>query len=538
MSKIQDYSLARAFFKEVAKKWQDYIPYDFIQGIELSPEQVRIVDLMDAQLMVNGSAGSGKSITLLCKMIRTMVQEQESCRILYLSYNHSLIEDARKRAHRSTQYMDNKERHFVNIDTFHHMVYDLLSKLHVNANYIKMEFEQIEKNTDEALRRVASAMHPYIDKDNPKFEGLDVRERLYRTHTPAFIRDEIFWIKANGFITREAYLEAARAGRGSIPRLEKAQRNTIFSIFEQYQQDMKFKYGGQMDLEDYALKLLEVSSRIPDSLKYDYIYVDEVQDLQPMQIKALTKLVKRQLVISGDNKQRIYKTCNHTYEALGLGNLRRRNLMDNFRSTKQIMRLANTIKFNDVENDKESNVRYVREGKEPVIKWFDDRLKYYQYIENRIKSIQVEFPKASIAVIIRNDDSIHTKQKTQLEMYLRSKFSVIQIKEYGKKYSYDEKVKQLIITDPYSVKGLEFDYVFVMDFDCKHYPLKSKIDALETFVTDKGSESESYLREREEIENNEKRILYVAMTRAKKELELLYCTKYEQAMCKFISTDM
>lgn len=534
MSRILDVNSAKVFFKEVAKQWQDYIPYDFIQGIELSPEQMRIVDLIDEQLLVNGSAGSGKSITLLCKMIRTMVQEQEPQRLLYLSYNQSLIEDARKRARLSDQFMNNKNRHFVNIDTFHHVVYDLLDKMHVKASPIKMEYGKVETVTDDAIRRVASAMHPFINKQNETYLALDPKERLYRTHTATFVRDEIFWMKANGFITRSMYLEASRVGRGSIPRLEKAQRNTIFSIFEQYQKDMKFKYGNQMDLEDYALRLLEVSDRIPEGLKYDYIYVDEVQDLQPMQIKALTRLVKKQLVISGDNKQRIYKTCNHTYEALGLGNLRRRSLLDNFRSTKQIMRLANIIQFKDVDNDKESNVRYVREGKEPSIKWFDNGMKYYQYLEQRIKEIQVEDSKASIAVIIRNDDSIKTKQMTPVEQYLKGKFSVIDISRYGSKYSYEEKDKQLVITDPYSVKGLEFDYVFVTDFDRNHYPLKSKLDALDQYVEDKGMDSQNYQRDREEIINNEKRILYVAMTRAKKELELIYCTKISEARCQFI----
>ena len=525
----------KAFINEVAKKWQDYMPYDFIQGIELSPEQIRVVDLMDTQLMINGSAGSGKSITLLYKMIRTMVQESEPQRILYLSYNQSLVEDARKRANRSEQFVAHRNRHSVDINTFHGMASQVLSLMHIRNQYISMRYERMEESNDDAIRRITSVMHPYIDKNASEYALLDPKERLYKTHTAKFIRDEVFWLKANGFITKEAYLEAARAGRGTIPRLEKAQRSTIFKIYEQYQKDLKFKYGGQMDLEDYALELLKISSRIPHQYQYDYIYIDEVQDLQPMQIKALTSIVKKQIVISGDNKQRIYKTSNHTYEALGLGNLRRRNLLDNFRSTKQIMELANSISFKDLEKEKEGNVRYVRNGPIPKIIHFSDANKYTQHLVNRIKGIHQDNPTATIAVVVRNDDYLNKGiGGSPIEQIIKKHFSTIDIKQYGQKFSYEEKSKQLVLTDPYSVKGLEFDFVIIPDFDCFHYPLKSKLQALDEFIEDKSQESESYKRDREEVLNNEKRILYVAMSRAKQELELLYFNTSERACCNFV----
>lgn len=519
---------------EVAKKWQDYIPYNFIQGIELSFEQIKVVDLMDTQLMINGSAGSGKSITLLYKMIRTMIQETEPQSILYLSYNQSLVEDARKRAQRSPQFVSNRSHHKVNINTFHGMANEMLKLMHIPTQYISMRYERMEETNDDAIRRVTSAMHPYIEKTSREYALLEPRERLYKTHTAKFIRDEIFWIKANGFITQDAYLEATRAGRGTIPRLEKAQRNTIFKIYEQYQKDMKYKYGGRMDLEDYALELLKVSDRIPVEYKYDYIYIDEVQDLQPMQIKALTSIVKKQIVISGDNKQRIYKTSNHTYEALGLGGLRRRNLLDNFRSTKQIMELANSIDFKDIDKEKDTHVRYVRNGPKPKLSHFDNADQYKKYLVERIKGVQYNYPSATIAVIVRNDDHLNKGiGGSPVEQLLKQHFSVIDIKKYGERFSYEEKTKQLVVTDPYSVKGLEFDFVIIPDFDCFHYPLKSKLHDIDEFIEDKSKESDSYRKDQEEIINNEKRILYVAMSRAKQGLELLYLNKSKRACCTF-----
>ena len=60
-------------------------------------------------------------------------------------------------------------------------------------------------------------------------------------------------------------------------------------------------------MEDYALLLLKNSELIHYRHKFDYIFIDEIQDFQPMQLKALQLLYTEQIVAAGDNKQRIYK---------------------------------------------------------------------------------------------------------------------------------------------------------------------------------------------------------------------------------------
>lgn len=52
----------REFFNRSAKAWQAYISYEFIDGIELSESQKKVVSLDNRQMIINGSAGSGKSI--------------------------------------------------------------------------------------------------------------------------------------------------------------------------------------------------------------------------------------------------------------------------------------------------------------------------------------------------------------------------------------------------------------------------------------------------------------------------------------------
>lgn len=52
------------------------------------------------------------------------------------------------------------------------------------------------------------------------------------------------------------------------------------------------------------------------------------------------------------------------------------------------------------------------------------------------------------------------------------------IKNYGDKFSYNQK-KQIFYTNAYDVKGLEFDYVFIIDFNKAYYPNRKEIEKIE-----------------------------------------------------------
>src|SRR5690606_18741796 len=92
-------------------------------------------------------------------------------------------------------------------------------------------------------------------------------EKLFSTHTPKFLQEEFFWMKANGLITLEKYMAKERTGRGNSPQVRIKQRPTIFYLFEQYNHMMQNHYGTlQLDMEDYALYILnELSINKSDS---------------------------------------------------------------------------------------------------------------------------------------------------------------------------------------------------------------------------------------------------------------------------------
>jgi len=326
------------FFLRSAKAWQNYHHFDtrgLLPGIVLSEEQQAVVRQNEEQMLINGSAGSGKSITLLYKMIKVMEQETEPQRILYLTFNRTLLDDARKRAEISPVFEGLKGKHDLHMNTFHYMAFSMLKQMGFNdVKYFDSSLSNMKNQESTLQRRIAIILEKY--KRSEEYQRLPQQERLYETQNSAFFLEEIFWMKANGLINKKKYLEVERTGRSNNPRLTKAQRNTVFAIFELYQQAMRYRYHNDLDMEDYALLLLQYHDQIPFNMYYDYVFVDEVQDLQPMQIKVLVQLTKKSIVLSGDPKQRIYKRSPHSYANLGLQIQGRcnRNLTKNFRSTK------------------------------------------------------------------------------------------------------------------------------------------------------------------------------------------------------------
>ncbi|OFD40559.1 UvrD-helicase domain-containing protein [Bacillus mycoides] len=525
----------RLFFaKRSARAWQNYFDsHNLLPGINLSPDQIAVVMQEEEQMLINGSAGSGKSLTLLYKLLKIMEQENEPRRILYCSFNTTLIEDAKKRRDQSERYHELKHKHTLHMNTFHNVATEILREIGFqNAEYMRVSLNNLKAREEQITRRTMVLVESFMN--SKEYENLPAEQKLYKTHAGTFLKEEILWMKANGFVIEETYLECERSGRGSNPRLTKEQRRTIFELYNIYQDFLKQQFRNHLDLEDYALLLLRQLDDIPDSLKYDYIFVDEVQDLQAMQLKALVKLAKKSLIVSGDPKQRIYKRSPFSYKDLGLfiEGRKTRNLRVNYRSTKQIMRLASGIQFIDEENDRRDNVEYVREGEKPVVAYFSKQSKQNSYLVEKIKTLQKADPHASFAVIHRHDTNRDIANRCPVYMELNRHFHVITTNEYGKKFDMNSVRKPVFYTDAFSVKGLEFDYVFIIHFDREHYPSQKRLEELEKLAG--GRSGSNYEADEEQIRNDEKKLLYVSITRAKNRVWLMYTGSEYKKISPFI----
>lgn len=523
------------FAKKSARAWQNYFDaHGLLPNITLSPEQISVVQQDEDHMLINGSAGSGKSLTLLYKLLKVMDQENEQKRILYCSFNSTLIEDAKKRLNQSPKYHEIKGKHVLHMKTFHNMATEILKSMSFhNAEFLRMNLNNMHRYEDLILRRTTALIEQF--KNSEEYNKLPAEQQLYKTHDGKFLLEEILWMKANGFVTFDSYYKCERSGRGGIPRLTKEQRRTIYFLFEQYQKMLKQKFNNHLDLEDYALLLLKHFDEIPEKLKYDYIFVDEVQDLQAMQLKALVKFHKRSIVVTGDPKQRIYKRSPFSYRELGLNieGRKNRNLRVNYRSTKQIMRLASSIQFLDVENDRMDDQKFVREGEKPSIYYLKDKKEITNHLIQQINQIRVKDPAATIAIIHRLEVDGKSTNESTIYYELNRQFDVIKTSEYARRFDFAKEKNPVFFTDAFSVKGLEFDYVFIIHFDINHYPSKKRIAELDKKAGG-NTESDTYEADFNSILNDEKKILYVAITRARKEVQLMYTGKNFKSISQFV----
>ncbi|CEI72578.1 UvrD-helicase domain-containing protein [Romboutsia hominis] len=538
MSEIISKNDLISFFSNIAEIWQHHIDYNFFKDIELSPDQIKIIDHDEDQMLINGYAGTGKSITLLYKFINTILREAESKKILYISYNYTLIADTIKKLNDSEIYMKNKHRHEIDVTTYHEMAYKLLRKLEVidGKKKSKLTQEEIIRNDQDALRRIGVIVDKYKNPQSEEYEKIPKDEKLYSTHDARFIKDEIKWMKENGFVDKPEYIEVERKGRSRSIRLTKKQRNTIYKIFEVYNKMLKEQFHNHMDLEDYALEIIRNKKWIKDDLKYDYVFVDEVQDLQPMQIKTLVMLTKKSLIISGDPRQTIHRRSPYSYEKLGINITERgrnRVLNKNYRCSAQTMRLANSLNFDNGEHKLDKR-NFVREGDKPLIVKCENANKEMEFVINKIKEIFDENPNETVAVIHREESEISNSRYSDRLKALKGHFlNVSDSKNYSSKFN-TNKTKQILYTSAYDIKGLEFDHTFLIQFNDEHYPQKYQIEELL-----KNQEmDESMLKEDiDEIKNIEKKLLYVAMTRAKKNLYMTYSGNISEFSNDFESQD-
>ncbi len=230
---------SRLFFSKLSKVWQNFKDYTYLEGINLSSEQISIIEQDAEQLLIEGYAGTGKSLTLLYKFINVLLRE-EGKKVLFVTFNSTLIEDTKKRLRSSKEYCNNVDKHIAHIMTFHEMATNILKELKVIEIGIgRLSVEKINKLQGDAFVRIAGIHAKYTEKSSEIFKSLTKDERLYSTHDIKFVTEEIAWLKAMGFTTLERYISTERTGRSKSIRLTRNQRKTIFKIYEEYQGDLE-----------------------------------------------------------------------------------------------------------------------------------------------------------------------------------------------------------------------------------------------------------------------------------------------------------
>ena len=447
-------------------------------NVDLTKEQEEIVNFEGNELLIKGIAGSGKT-TVLLKKARKIIESKEGVTVALFTFNRTLANYASELA-----MFLNSDR--IKIYTFHQWASKVLTEMGLKRPVIS------NKTAESLLEQAISNMKK---KSNHRY----FNDNKYFT----FLREEISWIKGKGLMEFEDYQKVERIGRGSQVRVTKKDRKQIFELFEEYQKLLDV--NGKMEFDDFAVKIYRNIDSFPESMRIDYILIDEAQDLDQMQLLVLRNAARKGIVIAADKGQKIYKTS-FSWSDIGINvrGGRTKELKNSFRSTKQIISLAYSLQKQDSlykskDEDFVSPEIPKHEGPLPIVVKSKDKYTHDRTVINFIREWREKDPDSIIGILARLWRPLY-RLKYALDREKIS-FEMIQ-REEGKVTTPGVK-----LTTFHSAKGLEFDVVFVIDLNSDVVPLPFEEDEVE---------------DETEYMDIERRLLYVSMTRAKHMLYMFY----------------
>jgi superfamily I DNA/RNA helicase len=434
-------------------------------------------------LLVKGVAGSGKSVVLMqraVKMNATAIKKGQEKKILILTYTKALVNYTAALVD-----MTGLDPRMIEVKTIDSCCFDVYcSMIHGRANIVK--------DGNDRSKYVAIAIQKHLDT-HPKHRFHDV--------DPEFWAEEFIWIKQKNLCTVERYRDAERAGRGGKVRMTKDDRDIAYQLYQSYCEVLEEK--GLKEREDLYAYLIKNAINIPKSKRYDYVLVDEAQDLSFVKLKFAKIIARESITIAADKAQKIYSTT-FSWKELGIDIKGRasKTLDKPFRSTRQIVQLAESLL--EVNRAMQTDLSEFtdpvlpeREGMVPVVVNCANAAVEEDVV---IKLINRAKKEHSIGLLYRSYE-----QKNRISEWLNTNH--IQFETVDNEWKMDSTGVKLFTL--HSSKGLEFDMVVIPFFGRSVLPLESNLEGADE-------------AQKREIIAQERSLLYVGMTRAKYDLYITF----------------
>lgn len=445
----------------------------------LHPSQRRLVERdWNGPVRVLGGAGTGKTVAAVHRA-KWLVENRFTGindRLLFTTYTKNLAEDIRSALESITTPDVMKKIEIVNLDEW---VFNFLKRNHYGFSPV------YGKETDE-FWKLAMALAP---------EGFN----------DSFFHEE--WgrvILPQGIDTLSEYLHCSREGRGTP--LARKQRKAIWPVFEEFRTILQSKsLRAPLDAMRDGRHILNTK---PDLLPYCAVVVDEAQDMGPQEFMLISAILngkdeKNSLFIVGDAHQRIYNK-KVVLSRTGI-NIRGRSkkLRINYRTTEEnrnwAVALLKGLSFDDLDGglDSQDGYRSLTHGTVPEVHSFSSLKDEIDFIAGKIAPLISEsINVGSVCIAVRTNKLA--------EMYSRELkkhgLSTCIIKHSEKDSPENSGVR---IATMHRVKGLEFNTMIIASANKGIIPHHKAV---------RGSDSVTS----SEAEKAEKALLYVAVTRARK----------------------
>ena len=303
-------------------------------------------------------------------------------------------------------------------------------------------------------------------------------------------------VAANGISTLDEYRTARRAGRGGV--LHRKVRDAIWPVFEEFRSQLTARKLKMVD--DAYRDAAALLANEPKPLPYSAIIVDETQDFGPMALRLLRQMIPtgaNDLFFVGDGHQRIYKRNRAAMSRCGISIVgRSRKLHLNYRTTDEIRRVATALlegyPIDDLDEGLDSSKGYISlsHGPVPDIQRMDNLDRAIETAISAALTWRSSSAELSLTqcIIVPNG-----KIRTDIVNALSLKDAPIFLIDADHRDKGDTNAIRLATM--HRAKGLEFDRVTVL-------VSKSVLDGPHADETDR-------------------KMLYVALTRAKREAQIV-----------------
>ena len=351
--------------------------YKYLES--LNNEQLEAVLSNDNEIMLVAGAGTGKTNTIVKKIIY-LIKEQRVIpyNILAVTFTNKAVREIRERVNNSLC----TNHSGVVVNTFHQLAKSILDK---DDNYQLLGYKSLKILEDEGREKILDKIIKYNDMYN--------RVNEFNKTIKALLID--FNAKKNN-----RYIESSNKEYEEL--FKELYHAYVLEVFA----------NGYIELDDLVNLVIVLLERYPEIRKevssaFEYIFVDEYQDVNKEQYKLIKLLKnKNKVLIVGDEDQAIYgwRGSNSKYFRdfqLEYPDCRVIKLERNYRSTQQILNLADGfIKQNKNRIDK--TLKSDKIGVLPDIQEISSKENQIEFLFDQIQKLGSN--KNDIAILIRNRD--------------------------------------------------------------------------------------------------------------------------------------
>ena len=309
---------------------------DYLQG--LNPEQKAAVQQIKGPVMIIAGAGSGKTRVITYRVAHLVRSGVDAFNILVLTFTNKAAKEMRERI---TQVVGGEAKN-IWMGTFHSVFAKILR---VEADKLGYPHNFTIYDTDDSKSVLRAIL-----------KEMNLDDKLYNAN---FVHNRISAAK-NNLISWQEYQKNEQIQADDFS----SGRGHLGKVYENYA--LRCFKAGAMDFDDLLFKTNELLKRYPDVLnkyqhKFKYIMVDEYQDTNFSQYLIVKKLaaVTENICVVGDDAQSIYAFRGANIQNIlnfekDYPDVKIFKLEQNYRSTQNIVNIANSIIANNKEQLKKN----------------------------------------------------------------------------------------------------------------------------------------------------------------------------------------